>query len=323
MLFRYNLHHMPSTVYFSKITDSDPKVLSTQARDLLAHLITTENIALSKNIPLKIHPGAIGNTAYLRPELYKGVILYLQSQSISPYFIETCMGSESSEGKEKEFVEHGFTDLPSVIADGPKGDEHLEIPLVGGTHFKSCLIAKKLAQMDQVLVISHFKGHGMAGFGGALKMLGIGFASGQGKNLLHSKSSTLTPGQTINWGQSLKSPHTDEFGIHDWNPEVLSIGAIFRQRIAEYAAAAAIGKKHLYLTFAINFSPDCDCIDRAMSPVCPDLGILASSDPVAIDAAVLDLLFQRDRRHYFTGTEIFAYAQSFGLGSIELDLVKI
>lgn len=314
---------MTSKVYFSKITDSDPRSISQKAKDIFSKMVDDENISLSKNLPIKIHPGAIGNTAYLRPELYSDIILYLKSHSIKPYFIETCMSSQRSEGKEREFTEHSFTQIPFVIADGATGDQHEEIPISNGKHFKTCFIAEKLAKSDQVLVINHFKGHGMAGFGGAIKMLGIGFASGWGKTVVHSRKSTIHPGDSIDWEKTLNSSKTDEYGIHDWNPEIVFTSELFRQRVAEYATAAAKGKNHVYMTFAMNFSADCDCSSKEMAPLYPNLGILASKDPVAIDKAVIDLLSKRENKIPFTGSDIFPYAESLGLGTTNYEVIEI
>ena len=303
---------MPSKVYFSPT-----------GQNLFREFIQSEHISLVPDLPLKIHPGAIGNTTYLKPEKYTDIIEYLKSINIRPYFIETCMASEDSSGKEKEFIEHGLTQIPHIIADGPKGDDHLDTPIIGGKHFTSCLIAKKLALADQVLVVAHFKGHGMAGFGGALKMLGIGFASGQGKTVIHSLQPNFTPGLNIDWDKSRISSKIDDYYLQDWNPAIISAGTAFRQRIAEYATAAAIGKKHLYLTFAVNLSEDCDCIDKNMVPLYPDLGVFASNDPVAIDKAVFDMLHQRQAKIPFAGSEIFDYAQSLGLGSTDYNLIRL
>lgn len=314
---------MPPIVYFSPATNSDPSILSVQAKNLLTKVVDDQKIKFTDNLPLKIHPGAIGNTAYLRPQHYAAIISYLQSLSLQPYFTETCMASENSVGKEQEFKDHGLTQIPYVIADGPTGDDQIEVTIKNGRHFHSCMIARQLAEASQVLVINHFKGHGMAGFGGAVKMLGIGFASGRGKTLIHSLESQYVPGQQINWDKAKKSAHTDEFGVHDWDPAVVATGSLFRQRVAEYATAAAKGKNYLYLTFAINFSADCDCIDQDMKPLYPDLGVFASTDPVAIDRAVLDLLSTREKRTAYTGSEILDYAESLGLGSTNYQLVQI
>lgn len=305
---------MSSKVFFTNT------ITSSSALGLLTKLIDSEKIELSQNLPIKIHPGAIGNNAYIKPEYYSDIISYLNSFSISPHFIETCMGSETSDGKEKEFEQHGFNQIPFEIADGKTGDEHQEAAIENGKHFHTCLIAKKLADANQVLVVSHFKGHGMSGFGGAIKMLGIGFASGVGKSLVHSNYNSLSDYQPLDWDNSRLSSNKNEFNIQDWNPQVVSTGVKFQERIAEYALAASKNKKHIYITFAMNFASDCDCDGEEMKFIYPDLGIFASTDPVAIDKAVFDMLSKREGKVPFAGSEIFTYAESIGLGSTTYEL---
>lgn len=310
-------------VYFSKIVNSEPKTISEQTKELLKVTTAEENISWSKELPIKIHPGAIGNTTYLSTAILDDVIAYLKSLSVNPHFIETCMSSEDSSGKESEFVTHGFTQIPHVIADGKNGDEHVQVSVEGSKHFTTCLIAKKLAEAEQVLVVSHFKGHGMAGFGGAIKMLGIGFASGQGKTIVHSVADNVITAEAIDWDHAKNSANVDESGILDWNPEVVSTGSLFRERVAAYATAAAKGKGFVYLNIAMNMSQDCDCIGEEMKPIYQDLGIFVSTDPVAIDKAVFDMLKDREGKTPFAGSEIFATAEKLGLGSIEYNLVEV
>ena len=314
---------MTATVYFSPIKNSEASALSFQAKTLLEKITKDQKIDWPPKLPLKIHPGAIGNTAYLHPELYTDLITYLKSKKIQPYFIETCMASETSAGKEKEFIKHGFNQIPHLIADGPHGDDHVAVPIANGRHFESCYIARQLADQNRILVISHFKGHIMAGFGGALKMLGIGFASGQGKAHIHSLKTIFSQWIKINWDKAHHSSRVDEYGQHDWDPHVVSLGATFRERFAEYALAAAHDKKHVYLTFAINLAPNCDCDGRKMKYVYPDLGLFASTDPVAIDKAVFDLLAQREGKVPFAGSDIFAYSEQLGLGLTSYKLVQV
>lgn len=314
---------MTSKVYFSKIEDSDLENLSVKAKKLLSIFVENEKIVLQEKLPIKIHPGAIGNNAYLKPEVYTGIIEFLSNRSVNPFFVETCMSDENSSGKLKEFKDHGFSEIPIVIADGDGGNEQREVSISKGKHFSECLIAEKLANTNQVLVVTHFKGHGMAGFGGAIKMLGIGFASGLGKVVVHSNNSKYTAGMTIDWDKSTKSENKNEFNIHDWNPDVVSMGTNFRERVAEYASAATKDKNNVYLTFAVNFSPDCDCIGKEMTPVYKDLGIFVSIDPVAIDKAVYDLLEKREGKTPFEGVEIFEYAQSLDLGSVNYQIIEV
>ena len=155
-------------------------------------------------------------------------------------------------------------------------------------------------------MLSHFKGHILSGFGGAIKMLGLGFASGRGKTEIHSKVA-IPNGQAINWTKI-------------WT---IYIGKEFRQRSAEYALAASQNKKFIYINFALNLVKNCDCDGRVMKPIYKDLGIFASTDPVAIDKACFDLLAQRENKKPYKGDDIFDYAQHIGLGSAEYHLIQL
>lgn len=281
--------------------------LSEAAKILLKKITESENISWNKDLPIKIHPGAIGNTAYNRPEIYLGIIDYLKNNKVNPYYIETCMEASTSEGKINEFKEHGFNQIPVIIADGPKGNDDIKIPINNGKHLKYGLIGRKLAEAKQVLVVSHFKGHIMAGFGGAIKMLGIGFESGRGKTMVHGKHAEYIEGASL----------------HNWDNNYLSVGKVFNERMAESACAAVHNKEVIYITFAVNIVENCDCDAKEMEPVYKDVGVFASTDPAAIDKAVFDILEKREGKKPFTGDEIFGYAEQIGLGSTMYKLVNL
>ena len=177
-----------SNVYFIPLTENCPEKVSAAARKLLELLIEKENITLKKNIPLKVHFGEKFNRTFIKSENYSGIRDFLSEKEISSCYIETSVlyGGERFERAKhlKLAAEHGFTQLPVVIADGERGEASREIP-VNKSHFKSCHIAGELAESDQVIVFSHFKGHSLAGFGGALKQLSMGFASKGGKLAMH------------------------------------------------------------------------------------------------------------------------------------------
>ncbi|UKI34683.1 MAG: DUF362 domain-containing protein [Lentisphaeria bacterium] len=214
--------------------------------------------------------------------------------------------------------EHGFTQLPVVIADGARGEEDVAVP-VNLHHFSSCHIARLLAEADQVLVLSHFKGHMLAGFGGALKQLSMGFASKGGKMAMHmGVKPRIRCWKCRRCGACLSRcnegaitlgdhPHIDHakcvgcgacFSICPHRAiSILSFGGLwnalfggrfFREKLAEYACASSRGKRHIYLNFALNITKGCDCEPHAMKPVLPDIGLFLSSDPVAVDAACWD-----------------------------------
>lgn len=296
-------------VYFLPASTSSQKHYAQEALTVFKAMIKGENITLPKEVPLKIHPGEPGNTSFNKPENYSEIINYLQNEKINTYYIETNTVTGRRTNKTdhlKAVAQHGFTQIPFVIADGEKGTDDVAVPIEGGTYFKAAKIARLLADKTQVLVLSHFKGHVTAGFGAAIKMLALGFASRRGKMELHTIE-TPTDDGTINWADGRNLQPND----------------IFRKRMVEYAAAASIGRHHLYLTYAINLVTDCDCDGHPMKPIYSDLGIFASTDPLAIDVACFDELAKREGKTPFEGNEVFSYAQRLGVGSLAYNLVRV
>lgn len=305
--FCYNSFMKKSNVYFYPVSHSG-KNYSKEALAVFEELVEKEHVSLAKELPLKIHPGEPGNISYNKPENYDAIIDFLESKKIKTYFIETntVTGKRTNKADHlKVIAKHGFTRIPFVIADGEKGTDDISVPIIRGKYFKTVKIAKELANKNQVLVLSHFKGHIAAGFGAAIKMLGIGFASRRGKMEIHT----------------LITPPDD--GTIDWNgPNVQPI-SVFRERMTESAVAASVGKKHIYITYAINLVNDCDCDGFAMKPIYKDLGVFASTDPVAIDKACFDELSRREGKRPFEGDEIFTYAQSLLMGSVKYNLIRV
>ena len=150
--------------------------LAQAAARLLETLLDRSGGELPADVPLKVHFGEKGNRTYLKPELYDGIIDFLQAQGRACHFAETSVlygGERFSREKHLALAKkHGFTRIPIVIADGAHGEESVSVP-VNLKHFKSASIAKALAEEDRVIVLSHFKGHGLAGFGGAIKQLSM------------------------------------------------------------------------------------------------------------------------------------------------------
>ncbi len=296
-------------VYFHALKNKPgTKEVSGWARKLLERLISENKISLQKEIPLKVHTGQPGNITFIRPDNFDGIIDYLTEKKIKTYFVETGMvNGPRSKGITHRLVaqKHKFTKIPLVIADGEDGEDHVLVAIKKGKYFKKCMIASKLIKPKQIIVLSHFKGHIDAGFGAALKMLGIGFASRRGKMDVHSKNYSEAL-QSIDWSQEEKQYH----------------GPIFRQRMAEYALAAVKDKQNIYINFALSLVENCDCDGVPMRPIYKDLGIFASLDPVAIDKACFDLLAKRESKKPFPGDEVFAYAEKIGLGSTRYQLIK-
>ena len=259
---------------------------------------------------MKLSTGEPGNNNYLNPQLIKDLV-----QKVDGTIVECNTayggGRSNTESHLKAAKDHGFTDIaPVVIMDA---DGETALPVKNGKHLKADYVGKAYPNYDFTLVLSHFKGHPMAGFGGAIKNISIGIASSAGKAYIHSAGKTKDTGKV--WGQL---PQQDDF----------------LEAMAEAAKAVAdhCGNNILYISVANNLSVDCDCVATPEDPQMGDIGILASLDPVALDKACIDLvrasedhgkvhLIERiDSRH---GMHVLDYAEQIGLGCLQYELVEL
>lgn len=337
-------------VFFKKIASyNDTASISTSAKELLDRLVTEENLELKKYIPLKVHFGEKGNTTFIESKNYEGIIDYLKERSIESAFIETNVlyrGERTTKTNHIKLAkEHGFNQLPIVIADGEHGEEY-ELVKINKKNFKHCKIGKEMAKLDQMIILSHFKGHGLAGFGGAIKQLAMGCAARGGKLDQHSNSfPIIIPFKCKACNACVKTCPVNAIVL---NPKAKilkekcigcasciavcphkvistnwlgSISKSFNERLAEYAFAAH-KSSNIYITFAFNITKGCDCEGHKMKPVVNDLGIFASKDPVAIDKACLDMLDKENGGKIFSkGRYTLKYAEEIGLGSEEYELI--
>ena len=342
-----------TNVYFIPISSySDTQKISDAAKELLKRIIIDEDIALGKKIPLKVHFGEKGNLTFIKPENYQGIITYLKENKNEPFFIETNVLYRGQRTNKKNHIKlalkHGFTQIPIVIADGERGEDYEEVE-VGLKNLNKCKIAKEISRQKQMIVLSHFKGHIGAGFGGAIKQLGMGCAARGGKLEQHSntipilnflqckKCKTCTkkcPTDAINIGFFPRIDRKKCIGCAacisvcpHGTIKINWIGTIskkFYERMAEYAYAAHKDKQIIYISFALNITKNCDCEGHNMKPFVRDLGIFASTDPVAIDMACLDKLSQREDRTVFRrGRYILDYCETIGLGKKDYNLIEI
>ena len=310
-----------SKVYFKPVTNQSQ--WNETAREVLEKFIADQDLTLEKKLTLKIHSGEPGNISFIQPSEMNGVIDFLEERNIKATFMETntASGPRSKGENHREIArEHGFTRLPFKIADGDDGKDHVLVPIKNGKHFNECKIARLLVESDQVLVISHFKGHVMTGFGGAIKMLGIGYASSRGKTEAHAVPE-IPEDETIDWSKAQLS-HDEHSGKVKWNNAYVYSNVAFMERTAEYALAAT-KPNDIHLIYATNLVKNCDCDSKKMDPIYPDLGIFASRDPVAIDKAILDSLDQREGKSTYWGRQIFEYSDNLGLGNQEYELIEI
>ena len=282
--------------------------------------ITPENIIkaynavgkkLEGNVAVKMHSGEKGNKNYLRPEFVKDVINYVNGTVVE---CNTAYeGARNSTEKHLELIkEHEWEKyFPFDLLDREGPDMELDIP--SGKVLKKNYVGKDLAKYDSLLVLSHFKGHAMGGYGGALKQLSIGCASSAGKTLIHTAGKETD--QTKLWDNL---PEQDRF---------LEAMADAASSIVDYFKGNAV-----YINVMKNISVDCDCDGNASDPCMQDIGILASLDPVAIDQAWLELVYNsndpgRDKlieriesRH---GVHTIEAAYDLGVGNREYELIEL
>ena len=340
-------------VYFKRIDSyKDTPEISAAAGELLAGMVEDNGIKLQKKIPLKVHFGEKNNVTYIGQENFIGIIDYLVSSGVEPVYSETNAVYSGSRMHAKDHtalaIEHGFDRIPIEIADGDAGGEFEEVR-IDKKHFDTCKIGRKIAHCSQVAVISHFKGHVLAGFGGAIKQLGMGCAARGGKLSMHVNAKPFIipfickkcgaciahcPAGAIETGFVYRIDHKKCIGCAACiahcphkrifiNPLKLNLSRTFREKIAEYAFAAQKGKDNIYISFALNITKECDCMPKVMKPIANDIGIFVSTDTVAIDKACIDIMDENTGKKIFGGRDIFSYSQKIGLGSAEYELVRI
>lgn len=314
---------------------------------------------------VKLHFGEKGNTTYVHPVYVRAIVDKVKESGCRPFLTDTntlYSGSRrNSIDHIQTAIENGFgyevTGAPIIIADGLYSKNSVEVE-IGCRHFSHAKIAGDIYYADSMVVISHFKGHEMAGFGGAIKNLAMGGATAAGKQMQHSsikpeveeerciscmRCRAVCPVQAISAKENRKAniDHEICYGCGEC-VTVCPVKAIdvnwttdnnqFLEKMAEFAYGAVKNKmqKTAYFSFLMNVTPHCDCAAWSDRPIVGDIGILASDDPVAIDAACYDLVEklagedaiakahpQIDARY------ILRYAEEIGLGSREYQLIDI
>ena len=284
--------------------------------------ITPENVVkmyellgakLPGKVAVKVHSGEDGNQNYLRPEFLKPIVKEVDGTIVE---CNTAYDGarDTTEKHEKLMAKHGWSEIFPVDimdADGPSSD--LIFPIENGRVLKQNHVGGHLANYASLLVVSHFKGHPMGGFGGALKQLSIGCASNQGKVNIHTAGASLNQGEF--WE---KIAEQDDF----------------LEAMAEAAETVVnhFGSNAAFINIACNLSVDCDCCAVAEDPCMKDIGIFASLDPVAIDQACIDAVVNSDdpgRDHLLErinskhGTKTIDDAARLGYGSKDYELVII
>lgn len=261
-------------------------------------------------VAVKLSTGEPGGHNFLQPSLIKALV-----QKVNGTIVECNTayggGRADTESHLKAAADHGFTAIAPVVIMDAEGE--VELPVEGGKHLEFDIVGKDFLNYDFTIILSHFKGHAMGGFGGAIKNMSIGIASSNGKAWIHSAGKTRVPAEA--WKNL---PEQDDF----------------LESMAEAAKAVAdhCGDRILYISVANNLSVDCDCDASPEEPRMGDIGILASLDPVALDRACTDLvrssedpgkvhLIERiDSRH---GMHTLDHAEALGMGSQKYELVTL
>ncbi len=328
---------------------------------------------------IKIHFGEPGNTSYIRPNYPTRVAKLIAEAGGKPFLTDA---STLYSGRRANAIDHlyaaaenGYSEssvhCPIIIADGLKGTEYREIP-IGQKHCKTAKIASAIADADILISINHFKGHEMTGFGGALKNLGMGSGSRGGKLEMHSaaqpifmrekcigcnlcvkncahlaivldaeRKAVMDKAKCVGCGQCIAMCRYEAIEP-DWSGG--SVVAVC-ERTAEYALAAVKDKPCFHINLIMDVSPNCDCWTHSDLPIVPNLGFVASADPVALDQACADMVNAAmampgselfDKVPYAQGADKFshlypktnwqatlAHAEAIGIGSRAYELTKI
>ena len=261
---------------------------------------------LPGNIAIKVHSGEPGNQNFLKPEFWKPVVEHVGGTIVE---CNTAYegGRDTTERHTKTLKAHGWsTTFPVDLLDAQGPDLVLDIPQ--GLRIQKNYVGKDIVNYDSCLVLSHFKGHPMGGYGGALKQLSIGFASAYGKKYIHGV------GDPDNFWNSDRDHFKDAMA-----DTALSIVEFFKGQI-------------VYINVMKNMSVDCDCCSPAKDPCMGDIGVLISTDPVAIDQACLDLVYASDdpgKSHLIeriesrNGIRTIEAAVALGIGSREYELEEV
>ena len=269
------------------------------------------NKDLLGKVAVKVHSGEEGNQNYLRPEFMKPMIEYVDGTVVE---CNTAYGGErnTTEKHIKTIERHGWSKMfkfDLMDAEGPD----ISVPVKNGTHLHEDFLGKNIKNYDSMLVLSHFKGHPMGGFGGALKQLSIGCASSEGKAWIHSAGTNKD--QYTLWNDLPEQDH-------------------FLESMAEAASAVVDYFKGnmVFINVMANMSVDCDCCAVAEDPCMKDMGVLISTDPVAIDQACIDIVESSDdpgKEHFMErvnsrhGKHTIEVAEKLGVGSREYELIEV
>ncbi len=366
----------PATVWFTPMRTSGKQSLVTRAGRILDRAGLADTIAEQDLVAVKLHFGEQGNTGFVHPIHLREVVRRVKDAGGKPFLTDSNTLYRGQRANAVDHIEcalhNGFSyatvEAPIIIADGMDGRDAEDVA-IKGTHFDSVRIGAAALHADAMVVVTHVKGHEATGFGGALKNVGMGLGCRSAKQRMHADFRPEVGAEKCTaCNRCVKWCPVDAIVI---NPDRVAqvdyevcygcgecvaacpYGAIatqwkttpaaIQEKIAEHVAGAVAGKegKVIYLSFVNNVSPDCDCWHFSDAAVVPDIGVLASTDPVAIDQAAYDLVVAApgiagtkgeglgegiDTFREITGidgTVAMQHAEALGLGTREYTLKTI
>lgn len=313
-----------SRVFFS---DFRTKMYGTPLPDKLKKLIKAAGIADidmdGKFVAIKMHFGEHGNLSFLRPNYARAVVDVVKELGGKP-FLTDC--NTMYPGYRKNALEHlycawenGFTPLtvgcPIIIGDGLKGTDDVDVPVEGGEYVKAAHIGRAVMDADIIISLTHFKGHEEAGFGGAIKNLGMGCGSRAGKKDQHSSGRAFVDQDRCRGCRKCQKECANEGLVFDEASRKMNVdlqhcvgcgrclGAcnfdaikfldsnandLLGRKMAEYTKAVVDGRPQFHISLIVDVSPNCDCHQENDAPILPNIGMFASFDPLAIDQACVD-----------------------------------
>lgn len=367
---------MASKVFFANLVCDYDKNLLDKVSVLYERAGFRKLIKEKDFVAVKVHFGEEGNVSFIQPPFIRRIVEEVKRSGAKPFLTDT---NTLYSGKRRNAVDHsvlaarhGFdlssAGAPIIIADGLRGFDYIKTD-IDGKHYKKVNIASGIYHSDAMIVVSHVTGHELFGFGAAIKNLGMGCSSPSGKQMMHSdvlpkvKAKLCTacgmcmkwcPVDAITWSEKKKARIDKRICIGCGECVVVckykAIGvnwktdeSIAQEKTVEYALGAVKNKKEKcgYFNFLINITPDCDCANFSDRPFVPDIGILASTDPVAIDQASVDMVNRmpgisssrledniHSKNKFFDITEmkeeaILSYGEKTGLGSRSYKIVEI